>query len=137
MGHPSRLKIDTLARPFSEEVFAIDILAESRFTFRQGQTVQPFAMVSGKKVCRYQDVSQESQTRGHSVRIVWQMEAQKKCAFVRVVSVQGCFACSTDFFLLKFIVIFLGGETGDILSYHNSSLEPQWLGSGQRTSTRG
>jgi len=41
-----------LARPFSEEVFAIDILAESRFTFRQGHTVQPFAMVSGKKVCR-------------------------------------------------------------------------------------
>ena len=88
LGHPSRLKIDTLARPFSEEVFAIDILAESRFTFRQGHTVQPFAMVSGKKVCRYQDVSKESQTRDRSDRIVWQIEAQKKCAFVRVVSVQ-------------------------------------------------
>jgi hypothetical protein len=25
----------------------MDILAESRFTFRQGHTVQPFAMVSG------------------------------------------------------------------------------------------
>ena len=33
-----------------------------RFTFRQGHTVQPFAMVSGKQVCRYQDVSKESQT---------------------------------------------------------------------------
>jgi len=42
-------------------------------------------------VCRYQDVSKESQTRGHSVRIVWQIEAQKKCAFVRVVSVQAKF----------------------------------------------
>jgi len=84
LGHPSRLKIDTLARPFSEEVFAMDILAESRFTFRQGHTVQPFAMASGKKVCRYQDVSKESQTRGHSVRIVWQIEAQKKCTFVSV-----------------------------------------------------
>jgi len=47
LGHPSRLKIDTLARPFCKEVFAMDILAESRFTFRQGHTVQPFAMVSG------------------------------------------------------------------------------------------
>ena len=51
-------------------------------------TVQPFTMVSGKQVCRYQDMSKESQTRGHSVRIVWQIEAQKKCAFVSVVSVQ-------------------------------------------------
>ena len=46
-GHPSRLKIGTLARPLpafncSEEVFAIDILAESRLTFCQGHTVQPF-----------------------------------------------------------------------------------------------
>ena len=61
-----------LARPLpafncSEEVFAMDILAESRLTFRQGYTVQPFAMVSGKQVCRYQDVSKESQTRGHCV----------------------------------------------------------------------
>jgi len=52
LGHPSRLKIGTLARPLpafncSEEVFAMDILAESKFTFRQGHTVQPFAMVSG------------------------------------------------------------------------------------------
>jgi len=52
--HPSRLKIGTLARPLpafncSEEVFAMDILAESRPTFRQGHTVQPFAMVSGKQ----------------------------------------------------------------------------------------
>ena len=92
LGHPSRLKIGTLA-PLpafncSEEVFAMHILAESRLTFRQGHTVQPFAMVSGKQVCRYQDMSKESQTRGHSVRIVWQIEAQKKCAFVSVVSVQ-------------------------------------------------
>jgi len=41
LGHPSRLKIGTLARPLlafncSEEVFAMDILAESRLTFRQG-----------------------------------------------------------------------------------------------------
>jgi len=41
LGHPSRLKIDTMARPLpafncSEEIFAMDILAESRFTFRQG-----------------------------------------------------------------------------------------------------
>jgi len=28
LGHPSRLKIDTLARPFSEEVFAIDIFTD-------------------------------------------------------------------------------------------------------------
>ena len=53
LGHPSRLKIGTLARPLpafkcSEEVFAMDILAESRLTFCQGHTVQPFAMVSGK-----------------------------------------------------------------------------------------
>jgi len=41
LGHPSRLKIDTLARPFcSEEVFAMDILAESRFTFRQGHMIE-------------------------------------------------------------------------------------------------
>ena len=58
LGHPSRMKIDTLARPLpafncSEEALSMDILAESRFTFRQGHTVQPFAMVSGKKVCRY------------------------------------------------------------------------------------
>jgi len=67
----------------------MDILVESNLTFRQGHTVQPFAMVSGKQVCRYQDVSKkESQTRGHYVRIVWQFEAQKKCAFVSVVSVQ-------------------------------------------------
>jgi len=26
LGHPLRLKIDTLARPFSEEVFAIDCI---------------------------------------------------------------------------------------------------------------
>jgi len=45
-------------------------------------------MVSGKQVCRYQDMSKESQTRAYSVRIVWQIEAQKKSAFVRVVSVQ-------------------------------------------------
>jgi len=81
LGHPSRLKISTLARPLpafncSEEVFAMELLAESRLTFRQGHTVQPFAMVSGKQVCRYQDMSKESQTRGHSVRIVWQIEAQ-------------------------------------------------------------
>ena len=65
----------------------MDLLAESRLTFRlaQGHTVQPVAMVSGKQVCRHQDVSKESQTRGHCVRIVWQIEAQQKCAFVRVV----------------------------------------------------
>ena len=40
----------------------MDILAESRLTFRQSLTVQPFAMVSGKQMCRYQDVSKESQT---------------------------------------------------------------------------
>jgi len=39
LGHPSRLKIGTLARPLpafncSEEVFAMDILAKSRLTFR-------------------------------------------------------------------------------------------------------
>jgi len=53
-----------------------------------GQTVQPFAMASGKQVGRYQDVSKESQTRGHCVRIVWQIEAQRKCAFISVVSAQ-------------------------------------------------
>jgi len=87
-GHPSRLKIDTLARPLpafncSEEIFAMDILVQSRFTFRQGHTVQPFAMVNGKQVCRYQDVSKESQTRGHSVRIVWQIEAASKQVCLR------------------------------------------------------
>jgi len=68
----------------------MDILADSRLAFRQGlNTVQPFAMViSGKLVCRYQHVSKERQTRGHSVRIVWYFEAQKKYAFVSVVSVQ-------------------------------------------------
>jgi len=82
LGHPSRLKIDTLARPLpafcNEEIFAMDILAESRFTLRQGHTVQPFAMGSSKQVCRYQDVSKESQTRGHSVRIVWQIECLRQ-----------------------------------------------------------
>jgi len=63
----------------------MDILTESRHTFRRGHTVQPFAMVSGKQVCCYQDVSKESQTRGYSVRIVWQFEAQRS-AFVSVVS---------------------------------------------------
>jgi len=92
-GHPSRLKIGTLARPLpafncSEEVFAIDIMAESRLAFCLGHTVQRFAMVNGKQVCRYHDVSKQSQTRGHSVRIVWQFEAQKKCVFVSIVSVQ-------------------------------------------------
>jgi len=33
----------------SEEVFAMDLMAESRLTFRQGHTVQPFAIVSGKQ----------------------------------------------------------------------------------------
>ena len=79
LGHPSRLKIGTLAGPLpafncSDEVFAMDVLAESRLTFRQGLIFQPFAMVSGKQVCRYQDVSKESQTRGHSVTIVWQLK---------------------------------------------------------------
>ena len=44
----------------TEEVFSMDILAESRLTFRQGHTVQPFAMVSGKQVCRYQDMSKKA-----------------------------------------------------------------------------
>jgi len=71
LGHPSRLKIGTLAGPLpafncSKEIFAMDILAESRLTFCQGLTVQPFTTVSGRQVCRYQDVSKESPTRGHS-----------------------------------------------------------------------
>ena len=45
LGHPSRLKIITLAGLLpafncSGEIFAMDILAESRLTFRQGLTVQ-------------------------------------------------------------------------------------------------
>jgi len=36
----------------SEEVFAMDILAESRLTFRQGHKVQLFAMVTGVSLPR-------------------------------------------------------------------------------------
>jgi len=53
----------------------------------QRQIVQPFAMVSGNmwvvlatKTCR------KNQTRGHSVGIAWQFEAQKKCAFADMAS---------------------------------------------------
>jgi len=55
LGYPSHLKIGTLtgllpALNCSEKVFAMDILAESRLTFRQGHTddtVQPSAMIPG------------------------------------------------------------------------------------------
>jgi len=36
----------------------------------EGQMAQPFAMVSDNHVSRNQDVPNESQTRGHVVRIV-------------------------------------------------------------------
>jgi len=95
LGHPSRLKIGTLARPVpafncGEEVFAMDILAESRLTFRQGHTVQPFAMVSGKQVCGYQDiVSKEierSQTRSMLLgdKIVQSDKIVQFCPVVRL-----------------------------------------------------
>jgi len=68
----------------------MDLLAESRLTFRlaQGHTVQPVAMVSGKQVCRHQDVSKESQTRGHSVRIVGNLMLNRSVPSVSVVLVQ-------------------------------------------------
>jgi len=53
-----RLKPGTLVGPLptvdcSENVFAMDVLMESRFTYRQSQTVQPFAMVGVMQVGRY------------------------------------------------------------------------------------
>jgi len=50
-----------------------------------GEAVQPFAMFSVKQVDRYQHALKESQTRGHSIRIVPQVDAQKKvCINVRI-----------------------------------------------------
>jgi len=61
IGHPTRLKIGTLAEPLpafgcSEEVFAMDILilAESRLSFRHGHTVQPFAFMIHILVVKYE-----------------------------------------------------------------------------------
>ena len=68
----------------------MDILAESRLTFRQGHTVQPFAMVSGKQVCGYQDiVSKEierSQTRSMLLgdKIVQSDKTVQFCPVVRL-----------------------------------------------------
>jgi len=70
----------------------MDILEESRLTFRQGHTAQPFAMVSGKQVRRYQDVPKESQTRGLPTPLIESfgnfMLIRSDCTFVSVVSVQ-------------------------------------------------
>jgi len=58
LGYPLRLKINMLTRPLpafycSEYMLAMDMLAESRLTFGQDQTVQPFAMLieRPKKCC--------------------------------------------------------------------------------------
>jgi len=91
LGHPLRLKARRLVRwrvrtlecrLCSKEIFAMDILAEIRFTFRPGQTVKPFAMVSGKTGG---SLPRRVETRSHSCR---QFEAQEKCAVVSVFSVQ-------------------------------------------------
>ena len=89
----------------SGKVFPMDMLAENRLTFRQGLAVQPFAMVSGKQVGRYQNVPKESHTHGHSVRIVWQFEAQKKSVFVSVVSVQAIDKKTGVFISIRRIIV--------------------------------
>jgi len=44
-------------------------LAESRLTFRQGHTVQPFAMVCGEQGCRYDVYCTKKKTI--NINILW------------------------------------------------------------------
>jgi len=66
-------------------VFSMDLLAESRLTFRQ---IQPLAMIRVSRWVFTKTCQKKGQTRGHFVGIVWRFEVQKKCALNSVVSVQ-------------------------------------------------
>jgi len=67
-----------------------------------GQAGPSVAMVNLSKVGRYQGMPKESQTRGHSVRIVWQFEAKKKlCLLGPLITAGQSSRFSSNFFAAR------------------------------------